>query len=344
MIPARLIERWVFVALLVLLLLSSIVPAQSGRQLPKSTDKGGDDVKLGTSEVVLPITVRDEYGHLVRGLHQDDFVVLESDKRQKVSSFSVQQVPVNVVLLLDASGSVFTEIPAIREAAKQFTDRFTENDKFSVVQFADKVETLQDWTSDKSLVNHALNWKYKGGEITLFYDSLQYVCDKLLSKVNGRKIIILLTDGVDTGSKLTKDRVFNEIVRQQAVVYVVSKARVQIVEIEKQYGGTVGKITGTAGQVKAIEHELENGERLLGELADKTGGFMYSPIRNEELTKAYRDVAEEIKGQYVITYVSSNEEQDGSFRPIKIALSHAGYTVYSRQGYYAPKPAENAKP
>lgn len=337
MMPAGSMRRWLFAAFCFLLFLAGIAPAQSGRKLPKSADKGGDEVTLSTAEVVLPITVRDEYGHLVHGLHQDDFIVLENDKRQKMSSFTVQQVPVNVVLLLDASGSVFTEIPAIREAAKQFTDKFTDNDKFSVVQFADKVDLLQDWTSDKSLVNQALNWKYKGGEITLFYDSLEYVCQNVLSKVDGRKVIILLTDGVDTGSRAKMDHAFNEVVKQQAIVYVVSKARVQIVDIEKRFGGTTGKITGTAGQVKAYINELEEGERLLGNLAQMTGGYMYSPIQNTELTKAYRDVAEEIKGQYVITYVSSNEEQDGSFRPIKVALSHAGYTVYSRQGYYAAK-------
>jgi len=344
--PARLSGRWAFVVLFVLLCLFSIVPAQSGRRLPKTGDQGGDEVKLGTSEVVLPITVRDEYGHLVRGLHQDDFIVLENQKRQKVSSFTVEQVPVNVVLLLDASGSVFTEIPAIREAAKEFTNRFTEDDKFAVVSFADKIDILQDWTNDKSLVNHALNWKYKGGELTAFYDSLSFVCDRLLSKVQGRKVVILLTDGVDTSSKLKMERAFDDVVRQQAVVYVVSKARVQIVEIEKMYGGKMGKVTGTAGQVRGIEAELEHGERILVQLAEMTGGFVYSPLANAELTKAYRDVAEEIKGQYVITYVSSNEEKDGSYRPIKIALSHAGYTVYSRQGYYATsdKQGDNAKP
>src|SRR5262249_3498204 len=162
----------------------------------KSTDTGKDDeVTLSTSEVILPITVRDEFGHLVRGLHQEDFVVLEGDKRQKMTSFTVEQVPVNVVLLLDASGSVFTEIPAIREAARNFTERFTDKDKFAVVQFADKIQTIQEWTNDKSEVNHALNWKYRGGDMTLFYDALQDVCVNTLSKVDGRKIIILMTDG-----------------------------------------------------------------------------------------------------------------------------------------------------
>ncbi|HZS48808.1 MAG TPA: VWA domain-containing protein [Blastocatellia bacterium] len=337
----RFVRLWAIAALSALFLLVTLAPGQSGRRLPKTNDKGSDEVQLSTAEVILPITVRDEFGHLVRGLKESDFIVLENEKRQKVTSFTVEQVPVNVVLLLDASGSVFTEIPAIREAAKKFTDQFTENDKFAVVQFADKIQTLQDWTNDRSEVNHALNWKYRGGDLTLFFDALQDVCVNTLSKIDGRKVIILMTDGVDTGSKGTMEAAFKAAVKAQATVYVIDKAKVQIVDIQKQTGGVGGAISGTKGIGRIFIQQLEEAERHLGELAEMTGGSMYSPLKNDELTKAYKDVADEIKGQYVVTYVSSNEDQDGSYRPIKVALSHAGYTAYSRQGYYANKGQQN---
>ena len=330
-------KRWAPAALALIMLLSGVAPAQSGRRLPRTVEKGDDEVKLGTSEVVLPVTVRNEYGHLVRGLRVDDFVILEDNKRQKVTSFSVEQVAVNVVLLLDASGSVFTEIPAIREAANRFTEQFTEQDKFAAVQFADKVEVIQDWTSNRDDIKHALAWKYKSGNSTLFYDALEKTCTDLLSKVEGRKVIILLTDGVDTESKTTMDRAFNAAVRAQATVYVVSKVKGIINHIQKEYGGIGGVLTGTSGMARLYIQQLLEAERRLAQLAEMTGGTMYSPIENADLKKAYRDVAEEIKGQYVITYISSNEGQDGRFRQIKVALSQAGYTAYSRQGYYAAK-------
>ena len=143
--------------------------AQSGRpvtpkdptQGQKQAGEGGADVLLGTQEVLLTITVHDAKGHAARGLTSDDFIVAEDRVRQRIVSCTVASQPVNVVLLLDASGSVFNELASIREAADSFVRALGPEDRVAVVQFAQKVELLQDWTTDREASEHAIDWRYK---------------------------------------------------------------------------------------------------------------------------------------------------------------------------------------
>ncbi len=314
--------------------------AQSGRKPPPKAapvQPGEDpdaDIRLGTQEVLLNVTVRDANGRPVKGLTQQDFIIAEDRVKQELASCRDAMLPVSVVLVLDASGSVFSERVSIRKAAGAFAKELGPEDRVSVIQFADKVELLQDWTTDREPIQHALDWRYRGGEATAFWDALFLAAEDQLSKVEGRRAIILLSDGVDTASKISEDLVRAALDRCGASLYVVSKAQA-VIERIKPYAGKTGVMTGTAKPARAAIGELLAAEERMKRLADRYGGRLYAPVTDAELDTAYKDVALELKQQYVLTYVSANETRDGRWRSIEIFPTRPGMTVRTRKGYSA---------
>jgi Ca-activated chloride channel family protein len=180
------------------------------------------------------------------------------------------------------------------------------------------------------------NVKYSPGSTSL-YDALYAAADDQLAKVDGRKAIILLTDGDDTSSKVTYDQALSALVKSGAVVFVVSKARAIITSINDQYGGKLGKVFGTAGAAGAITARLERAEFMMTGLAKRTGGQIFSPLQDRQMESVYREVARELKNQYIITYVSKNGERDGRLRQVRVYLARPGYQARTREAYYAPK-------
>lgn len=312
--------------------------AQSGRRPPPKQAPvlpGEDpdaDVRLGTQEVLLSVTVRDVDGRPVTGLTGDDFIVAEDRVRQELASCREALLPVNVVLLLDASGSVFSELASIRRAAGRFVEALGPEDRVSVIQFADKVELLQDWTTDHESIRHALNWRYRGGQMTAYRDAVFLAAADQLAKVDGRRAIIILSDGVDSSSKVSEDAVRGALDRCGASVFVVSKAQALIEKI-RPYAGKAGVIAGTSRPARAAIGELTAAEEQMRRMADRYGGRLFAPITDAELESAYGDVAAELKQQYVLTYVSHNEARDSRWRAIDIFLTRPGLTARTRKGY-----------
>ena len=152
--------------------------------------------------------------------------------------------------------------------------------------------------------------------------SLIVAADNQLAKVEGRKAIIMLTDGDDTSSKHKYQDGLDAIIRSGAVVYVVSKARLFIEEYH-HYPEAV--------------REFERAETTMTDLCNRTGGQIYSPMKDDEMKDVYARVAKELKNQYIITYIPKNEERDGSLRHVKVYLTRPGYSARSRDSYYAPK-------
>jgi VWFA-related protein len=310
---------------------------QSGRRpAPRPSQDGAPDadVQLRTQEVLLSVTVRDADGHPVTNLTRDDFIVAEDRKRQELTSCQIASVPVSVVLVLDASTSVGSKLSDIRKAAEAFVDNLGPEDRVSIVQFADKVELLQDWTSDREEVRHAIEWRYRGGESTAFWDGIYLAADEQLSKVDGRRAMIILSDGVDTDSKLTEAEVRSELDRVGATVYVVSLTQAVIAQI-RPYSGFSGVMTGTAPRARYAIQTLEDAEDRLRMLADRYGGRMWAPEKLEDSKDAYVEVAKELKQQYVLTYVSQNDAHDGRWREISIYLGRPGLVARTRKGYVA---------
>ena len=326
--------------------------AQSGRKASSPAQQNQDQdqpIRLRADEILLNITVTDPYTRQATDLKKDEFIVAEDGQRQDISSFVISSVPVNVVLMLDASGSIVSEIASLRDAAMQFVNKLGPEDKVSVVEFHSKVELIQDWTSNAEDVRHALSWRFKPGMVmnkegrteygaTSLYDSLYSTAEELLTKVEGRKAIIMLTDGDDTSSKVTYEQATAAIVRSGAIIYVVSKARAFVAELSR-YRGKIGRVLGggNAQVADVIVARLERAELLMTELCKRTGGQIFSPLKSEEMRDVYSSVARELKNQYIVTYTSKNEKRDGTLRNVGVFLTRPGYTARTRESYYAPR-------
>ena len=334
--------------LLVLLFLIVAAYPQSGRKvLPKQP--GQDEaIRLRAEEVLLNVTVTDSYGHQATELVKDEFIVAEDGQRQDIASFVISSVPVNVVLMLDASGSVVSQINSLRDAAMHFVNQLAPEDKISVIEFHTHVELIQDWTSKAEDVRHALSWRFKPGMVqtkqgsfdygsTALFDALYSAADEQLAKVEGRKAIILLTDGDDTSSKITFEQALTSMVKASAVVYVISKARQFINELAKYRGGTSRVFGGNGRMADMMVARFERAEELMNRLSTLTGGRVFSPLEDKEMKDVYAQVAHELKNQYIITYVPKNLEHDGRLRHVKVFLARPGYSARTRDAYYAPK-------
>ncbi|MBL8151022.1 MAG: VWA domain-containing protein [Blastocatellia bacterium] len=335
----------IIIQLLLLLIVSSLpIYAQSGRRpITPGAEKTEDDaiVKVKTSEVLLTVTVQNQYGNLATGLSARDFIVIEDGSRQEITSFNVREAPINALLLLDASGSVFTEMKEIRSAAVKFVEQLRPDDKVAIIQFAEKVELIQNWTSNKADLKHAINWRYRPGEVTHLWDAVFLAAEEKMAQVDGRKAIIILTDCEDTESKVTKEQAYWATIKSGASVYVISKSQALATKIRTEYGGFGGRIAGTKGQADLVIDRLLAAESSMNTFAVKTGGRLYAPIKPEELALAYVQIAEELKNQYIITYTPTNEKRDGSFRALRVAVTRPGLVVNVKEGYVAPKDPTN---
>lgn len=331
--------------LLLGLLLSAL--AQSGRKPPEQqgdtksqkTQSDGSIVSIKTEEVILPITVRDGTGRLVKGLDARDFFVYDNGQRQEIENFNRQQVPVNVLFMLDASGSIFEQMEPIRNAALAFVKTLAPEDRVAIMQFADKVQTLQDWTGNYEDIKLALNWKYKPGQATVFYDALVDAAEKFKG-VEGRRAIILLTDGVNTKGNASFERGLAAIGRSEAAVYVVSETEALARPLRRDLKGANGvlnRVFGGSYQIQAKQYLalLENAERELTKLADSTGGQIYFPIADHDLAGAYDEVAQELKTQYIVSYVPvSPRAIEEPYHKVEVLVRGGGYQAYTRRGYY----------
>jgi Ca-activated chloride channel family protein len=346
------IRRFIVASVISIIVISSFlgsVTAQSGRRpAERTTQDKNDALKLRAEEVLLNITVTDPYGKQATDLGKSEFIIAEDGQRQDLTSFIVSSVPINVVLMLDASGSVSGEIPALRDAALKFIEPLESSDTVSVMEFHTDVELIQDWTSSAEDLRRAISWRFRPGVVrtpegravpgqTSLYDALYLAANEQLAKVEGRKAVIILTDGLDSSSKITYSQSMAAVVRSGAVVYVVSKARAFIAELNK-YRGKAGKIFGggMAGAADQYVAAFEAAEKVMEDICSRTGGRLFSPLKDSEMKDVYAAVARELKNQYIITYVPRNEERNGQLRRVNVYLTRPGYAARTRESYYAP--------
>jgi Ca-activated chloride channel homolog len=316
---------------------------QSGRRAEGPPAEGlsaNDEVlRVRTEEVMVPVSVRDPEGKPVNGLTAERFMVYDGGVRQEIVSFNRERVPANIVLLLDASGSVFHQMGFIRAAARSLLEGLLKEDKVCVMQFADRVELLQDWTSagNIDLLAKALDWRYHPGQSTAFYDGLYLAAEEQLKKMEGRRIVILLTDGIDTQERrrASQEEAVNAIRSAEASVYVVSLTASLRAAIEKRTGGTFKRLLSGyhPAEVKRALALIDEAERSLERLAVQSGGRIFLPRRDEELLPAYKAIAEELRTQYIITYRPRPRVEAGQWRRVRVLVLPGGYEVSAREGY-----------
>ena len=319
--------------------------AQSGHkteegQATPASEQPDDILRVKTEEVLLPVSVRDTGGMPVSNLTQDRFMIFDNGIRQEIASFNQHRVPANIVLLLDASSSVFSQMRFIRSAAKRFIQGLLENDKVCVMQFSDRVELLQDWVpaSNSKTLEKSLDWRYHPGLRTTFYDGLYLAAEEQLKRVEGRRIVILLTDGLDTAERQRASfaDAVNAVRRAEASVYVVSLTANLRTQLEDKTGGTKLRRLFSGYDQREVAHYLaliDESEKLLAKLADQTGGRIFLPIKDEDLSPAYQAIADELRTQYIITYRPKPRVAAGEYRHVRVLIVDGNYEVAAREGY-----------
>ena len=308
---------------------------------PRPAKPASDEtIAIETTEVLLPVTVRDSTGQFVTDLTADQFEILEDGVRQPISSFALKRMPVHVVMLIDTSSSVIPELEDFKASAWRFMSQLDPEDKICLIRFDDRVELVQDWTSSRATLKRALN-RLSTGMFTKFNDALYLAAEEQLSKIAGRKAIIVLTDGIDSGrGAVNFEGAFRSVVEEEVPVYVVSKTRIQSQAEKEQLeyyqnssGGSINQIR--IDGIKLTLNELEASERRLTRLAEETGGRVFLPDRFDQLDTVYQQVADELRSQYVIFYTPTDPTKDGRYRAIKVKVKQPQLHVTTRFGYYA---------
>ena len=339
----------IFCASLVLFVLACARPlaAQVPSASPSPTVKPEEEeidpedvISVDTAEVLLPVTVRDSTGRLVSNLLARDFRVFEDGSEQTLSDLSLRQVPVDVVLMVDASSSVADNLDDFRRAAEGFARHLTTEDRISLIQFDDRVLLLQDWTKSVAQLRRALR-RVAPGMFTRFHDAMLLASREQLPRNNARHAIIVLTDGIDSGRGTTFANALRAALQSQTTIYVVSNTEIERAKKQSQLNSL---LTGTSASIKFNELQIQDlrmglaalnqSEQQLQQLTEATGGRLYRPNSFSDLDAVYAEVASELRHQYALYYSPSNKSRDGKFRQVKVETTEPGFKVSARIGYY----------
>ena len=302
-----------------------------------------DVISVSTAEVLLPVTVRDAQGRLVSTLTRKDFRVFEDGREQPLSDLALRQVPVDVVLMVDASSSVAENLDDFRRAAEGFAQRLSPDDRLSLIKFDDRVELLQDWTKSRVQLRRSLG-RITLGVFTRFHDALLLAAREQLMQTRGRRAIIVLTDGIDSNrGYATLEASLRALLEAQATVYVVSNAEIERsrkrAELDSLLAGSASVVRFNQlriGDLREGLRVLDTSENNLARLTAATGGRLYKPTSFHSLNSIYAEVADELRHQYALYYTPLDKARDGRFRRVRVETTDPALKVSARIGYFAP--------
>src|SRR5436190_12521767 len=223
----------------------------------------GDVISVETSEVMIPVTVRDSSGRLVSDLKRNDFRVFEDGSAQPLSDLELRQVPVDVALMVDASSSVASKLDDFRKAAEGFAARLAADDRLSLIKFDDRIELLLDWTKSRYQLHRALT-RVEPGMFTRFNDALALASrEQFAQTTRSRRALIVLTDGIDSGrGSATLEAALHALLQAQVVVYVVSNTQISRAEKVSQLDALTGDNNNSRFNQLRIE-DLREGIRVI---------------------------------------------------------------------------------
>lgn len=333
------------------LLLFAVTPnlfAQNPPNQPRPAEtqqdvEEGEVISFRTTEVLLPVTVRDRAGKLITTLNQKDFRVFEDGREQPLSDLALRESPVDVVLMVDASSSVARNLDDFRRAALGFAEKLSPNDRLSLIKFDDRIELLQDWTRSRVQLRRSLD-RVTPGMFTRFNDALMLAAKEQFKGASVRHAVIVLTDGIDSRrGYATIAAALKSLLEAQAIVYVVSNT-----EIERE--SKIAELTRLSSESQSVRNfnalrmdDLREGLRVLDEseqqleqLTAATGGRLYKPKSFDALDATYAEVAEELRHQYTLYYSPLDKARDGRFRRVRVEASNPALNVATRIGYFAP--------
>ncbi len=266
--------------------------------------------RTGTQMVPLYVTATDADGRLVPGLIQEDFSIFDEKEPQEIAFFDNEVQPITVVVMLDTSASMTPSIRFLQAAAEQFLIRLLPDDRGRVGAFNDKIEFSPEFTSDRDDLIAALR-ELDFGNPTRLYDAVDGSLDKLVG-IEGRRVILVFTDGADTGSNASQKDVLNRARADEVMIYAIG--------LESDY-------FNGARQVRSRP------DRGLRKLADETGGGYFELSHTDELGPTFTRVAQELHSQYVLGFVPTN--LDGKVHDLEVRMTQRGMKARARKTYVA---------
>jgi len=302
-----------------------------------------DVISVNTTEVLLPVTVRNSAGLLVTNLTRRDFLIFEDGVQQPLSDLGLRQVPVDVALIVDASSSVAENLEDFRGAASGFAAHLADDDRVSLIQFDDKVVLLQDWTKSLVQFRRALR-RIVPGMFTRFHDAMLLASRDQAPRGNARHAIIVLTDGIDSGRGSTFEAALRAALQSQTTVYVISNTQIERSRKQEELASLLSAAESVLrfnrlriDDLRLGIDALDQSELHLEQLTTATGGRLYKPTTFRDLEKTYAEVADELRHQYALYYAPLNSKRDGQFRNVRVETINTTHRVSARIGYYAPK-------
>jgi Ca-activated chloride channel family protein len=319
-------------AALIILAITGVCVAHAGQQQdqklpplsqapppPPSPNSGNQNnkLKIDVDLVALHAAVLDKRGIFVDGLPPDSFRVYEDKVLQKLSVAKQEDVPVSMGLVIDNSGSMFSKRAKVNAAALTFVKTSNPDDEAFVVNFNDDyyLDTEHDFTSNIAEMKEALERIDARGS-TALYDAIIGSLDHLKKAHRDKRVLLVITDGMDNASRHTLTETVNEVQHSDAIIYAV---------------GLFGKEDKGATSRKA--------RKALEDLADATGGLAFFPEAVEDTESICTQIAHDIRNQYTLAYYPTHFERDGTFRTVQVMVTnpHGGgkLSVRTRTGYYA---------
>jgi len=279
------------------------------------------DVKM----ILVPVTVMDRRGATVNGLELSSFTVLDDKVPQKIISFSNEDAPCSVGLVLDLSGSMRNALRPAKEALTKFLGTANPQDEFMLFGITTKpliypvgsFEDVPSFTSDTSIIQNSIQFAPLGGS-TALVDTVYMALGKMRSARNPRRALVIVSDGMENHSRHSKDDLIRLAVEADVQIYTIA---IDTVPYEK----------------KAI-HQTEARRALnyLEDLADKTGGVPFVTKSRQDISAAAERLGLAIRNQYVLGFQPQNTDTSGKWRRVQVKLDRDQVRVYSRNGYYLP--------
>ncbi len=279
--------------------------ASVSRSAPSKTDQsrsGSRSIRLDIQVVQIPVTVTDRLDRPVRGLRKESFQLFEDNVEQKVAYLSMEEAPASVGIIFDASGSMRNKIETSVAAVDQFFQTDLPGDEFLVVKFSTLPYLLTGFTADTQTISGALHATQAQGW-TALYDAIYLGIQKMKVSKNPRRALLILSDGGDNNSRYTAGEIRNLVREADVRVYCLG---------------------------------LLQGSRFLERISEESGGRMIQVHRMADLPDAMEKLSRDVRGQYVLGYYSTNAQNDGRYRHVRVQVNQPEVHASWRRGYYAP--------
>ncbi len=366
--------------------LSCLPMAMQAQQAAKAaTDQPVATLKVQAREVLLPVTVRDKHGALVANLKPADFTLAEDGRPQTIKSFSRESdQPFRLGLLVDTSRNLSSAMENERKAAGKFVDLMlpadakaaARGDEAFLIHFDREVELLEDFTNSRDKLHHEIDGmgstsrarnnaqgpetsgddrdrpRGNRGGGTQLYDAIFLAADELMKPKDGRKALVVFSDGEDRGSKENLNDAIDAADHANLAVYTVYFKGEQERQLSEGVpggrrgggwpgggggypGGGGGYPGGGGGRRGGDRGPQIDGKKIMTEIATRTGGRYFEAKKKDSLEEIYNAIAEELRGQYLLTYTPDKTENDGEFHKVALKARNADLTVVTREGYYA---------